>query len=133
MLLDKPADILRCMESVQSLRIVKETQMLQISVSGRLLSSGLSPAERSESSQQRKARAPARAFSVSNLLKNGDAAQIPCDPLLPLRRPGLVNAGAFRVHRDGDRHVHDFKLVDRLIPRSPKAISFELRMAFDTR
>src|SRR5260370_2824162 len=36
------------------------------------------------------------------------------DPLRPLRRPGLVDAGALRVDRDGHRHINDIELVDSL-------------------
>src|SRR5260370_15469289 len=36
------------------------------------------------------------------------------DPLRPLRRPGLVDAGALRVDRDGHRHIDDIELVDSL-------------------
>src|SRR5712664_4524610 len=38
----------------------------------------------------------------------------PGDPLRPLRRPGLVDAGALRVDRDGHRHIDDIELVDSL-------------------
>ena len=36
------------------------------------------------------------------------------DPLLPFARPGLVHRLAVRIDGDGDRHVDDVELVDRL-------------------